>query len=122
MTHQTNTNNPVDFPQMTTQELLSGVWSMPPGTHQPDNWLFLRCQDDEHDYFRVLSCWYSDWRVSSQVVGVRQFSDHWLVTTTTGSEYVLVAGRNQPSQSAVNFANRAVEHWREASPQEFVNK
>lgn len=122
MTHQTNTNNPTDFPPLTTQELLSGVWPMPPSAHQPDNWLFLRCQDDERDYYRILSCWHDDWRVSSEVVVVEQYSDHWRVVTHTGSEYTLMAGRNNPTQSAQRFATRVVQHWQAASPQEWFEK
>lgn len=122
MTHQTNTKNPVDFPQPTLNELLSGVWQMPPGTHQPENWLFMRCQDDELDYFRVLSCWHDDWRVSSEVQSVKRLSDCWLVTTKTSSEYYLVPGRNNPCQSAVNFANRVVQHWTKSSPEDFLYK
>lgn len=122
MTHQTNTNNAVDFPELTTNELLSGIWPMPADAHQPDNWLFMRCQDDERDYFRILSCWHDDWRVSSEVVVVEQYSDHWRVITHTGSEYVLIAGRNNPSQDAVNFAGRVVQYWKAASPQEWFEK
>jgi len=122
MTHQTNTKNPVDFPPLTAKELLSGIWPMPPGTHRPHNWLFLRCQDDELDYYRILSCWGDDWRVSSQVVEVTQYSDHWLATTVTGSEYMLMAGQNNPTQSAQRFATRVVAHWCAVSPQEFHQK
>lgn len=119
MTHQTNTT---DFPKLTTNELLTGIWPMPPGTHQPHNWIFMLCEDDERDYFRILSCWGEDWRVSSEVQSVETFSDHWRATTKTGSDYLLMAGRNQPTQSAINFASRIVKHWRESDPQEFTTK
>lgn len=63
--------------------------------YKPDLWQLVKFNSTHAPTYHILSSWWGgyansdSWRLSTQITRIQDYPDHWLVTTSSGSQYEL---------------------------------
>jgi hypothetical protein len=82
-------------------------------TYTPDTWQILKFQRGSEIHYKVFAGWYGgytggdSWKLSSGIVSVKQYSDHYEFTNYSGSIYICYLACNKLS----GYQHSVLNYW-----------